>query len=418
MKYEIRNIQLAGAGTGKIEWARQRMDVLGEVTRRFTEERPLAGIRVSASLHVTAETAVLVTALKAGGADVALCASNPLSTQDDVAAALVAEYSVPVYGIRGEEKETYYRHLLALLDRRPHIVMDDGADLVSTLHREREELTASVIGGTEETTTGVIRLRSMVDQGKLKFPVIAVNDACTKQLFDNRYGTGQSSLDGITRATNILFAGKTVVVAGYGWCGKGIASRAAGLGARVIVTEIDPVRAIEAVMEGFQVMPMDEAVGQADIIITISGNRHVVSAHHYNLMKNEVILCNAGHFNVEIDVEGLRNSAVIRRTVRQNMEEYTLKNRNRIYLLGEGRLVNLAAGEGHPAEVMDMSFAGQALSAEYLVTGKEARKPGVTAVPEHIDHRIALLKLKSMGFSIDALTLEQEEYRAGWESGT
>jgi len=415
--YDIKDSSLAESGRLRIEWAAREMPVIKLIRERFTKEKPLDGIRISACLHVTTETANLALTLKDGGADVVLCASNPLSTQDDVAAALV-EGGIPVNAIKGEDETTYYKHINTALDHKPQLTLDDGADLVSTLHSQRSELIKNVIGGTEETTTGVIRLRSLEKAGKLKYPIIAVNDAQTKYLFDNRYGTGQSTIDGITRATNILWAGKRVVVCGYGWCGRGIAFRAKGLGSQVIVTEVEPLRALEAVMEGYQVMPLLEAARVGDIFITIAGDKNVIDEAHLQLMKDGAILANSGHFNVEINIPALESLAHSQRRVRPFVDEYTLNNGRHLYLLGEGRLINLAAAEGHPASVMDMSFANQALCQEYMVKNRGKLKPRVYPVPEEIDKQIARLKLSSMGIEIDSLTSEQKEYLTSWEQGT
>ncbi len=418
MDFDVKDLNLAEGGRRRIEWAERDMPVLRSIRERFEREKPLKGVRIAACLHVTTETANLVRTLAAGGAEVVLTASNPLSTQDDVAASLVTHFEIPVFAIKGEDNVTYYKHIHAALDVKPHITMDDGADLVSTLHKERRELLPEVIGGTEETTTGVIRLRAMAADGALSFPVIAVNDAMTKHLFDNRYGTGQSTIDGIIRATNILLAGRTVVVAGYGWCGRGVAMRAKGLGAQVIVTEVDPLRALEAVMDGFRVMPMLEAAKEGDVFVTVTGDIHVIDRHHFEVMKDGAIVANSGHFNVEINIPALEEMAVEKRRVRPFVDEYRLADGRAIYLLGEGRLVNLAAAEGHPASVMDMSFANQALSAEYLVKhGRELEKK-VYAVPEDIDREIARLKLEAMGVQIDTLTEEQQQYLHSWEHGT
>jgi adenosylhomocysteinase len=393
------------------------MPVIGLIKERFAKEKPLKDIRISGCLHITTETANLVLALKEGGAEIVMCAANPLSTQDDVAAALV-EYGIPVNAIRGEDEETYYKHINAALDNRPQLTVDDGADLVTTLHTKRAELIGDVIGGTEETTTGVIRLRSLEKAKKLKYPLIAVNDAQTKHLFDNRYGTGQSTVDGITRATNILWAGKKVVVCGYGWCGHGIAMRAEGLGSQVIITEVEPVRALEALMDGYQVMPLREAARVGDIFITITGDKNVIDQAHLKLMKDGAILANTGHFNVEINIPALESMAKSKRRLRPMVDEYTLEDGRRIYLLAEGRVVNLAAAEGHPASVMDMSFANQALCLEYLVKKKGSLKIKVHPVPEAIDKQVARLKLKSMGINIDKLTPQQKKYLTSWEEGT
>jgi adenosylhomocysteinase len=416
--HDVKDLGLAAAGQLRIDWAELSMPVLRQVRERFIKEQPLRGMRIGACLHVTTETAVLMLTLKGGGAAVALCASNPLSTQDDVAAALTREHGIPVYAQKGEDHERYYRHIQAVLDTRPSVTMDDGADLISELHGKRKELIAGIVGGTEETTTGVIRLRAMEREGVLKFPIIAVNDADTKHLFDNRYGTGQSTLDGILRATNILFAGRTVVVAGFGMCGRGLAARAHGMGARVLVTEVEPIRALEAVMEGFQVVPMAEALPQADVLVTVTGNTSVVRAEHFARLKDGAILANSGHFNVEIDLEALERVSASRRTVRPLVDEYTQKDGRRIYVLGEGRLINLAAAEGHPAAVMDMSFANQALSVEHLVRDGRSLERKVYRVPVAIDREIARLKLASMGVRIDELTPQQQEYLASWTHGT
>ena len=418
--HDVKNIALAAEGRLKIEWAEQSMPVLRQVRERFAKEQPLKGIRLGACLHVTTETAVLMLTLKAGGAQVSLCASNPLSTQDDTAAALVKEYEIPVYAHKGEDNARYYRHLEAVLKSRPQITMDDGADLISQLHGEHsagKDLVTDIIGGTEETTTGVIRLRAMEKEGVLAFPVIAVNDADTKHLFDNRYGTGQSTIDGILRATNILLAGRTVVVAGYGMCGRGVASRAKGMGAHVIVTEVEPMRALEAVMDGFQVMPMPKAAEVGDIFITVTGNTSIIGKEHFPRMKDGAILCNAGHFNVELDLDALASMASGRRAVRPFVEEFTVSGRH-IYVLGEGRLINLAAAEGHPASVMDMSFANQALAAEFMVKKGRTLERKVYGVPRDIDLEIARLKLASMGVHIDELTAQQESYLGSWRHGT
>ncbi|MGC8780225.1 MAG: adenosylhomocysteinase [Anaerolineae bacterium] len=416
--YDIKDIRLADKGRFRMQWAAREMPVLDLIEQRFAREQPLKGVRISACLHVTSETANLMRVLQAGGADVVLTASNPLSTQDDIAATLVAHYEMPVYAIKGEDNATYYRHIKAALDHKPHITMDDGADLVSTLHKERRELLDGVIGGTEETTTGVIRLRAMARDGALMFPVIAVNDALTKHLFDNRYGTGQSTMDGIIRATNVLIAGKTVVVAGYGWCSRGIAMRAKGLGGNVIVTEVDPLKALEAVMDGFRVMPMIEAAPQGDIFVTSTGDINVLDRQHFEVMKNGAIMANSGHFNVEINIPALEKMAVEVRRVRDFLDEYILADGRRLYLAGEGRLVNLAAAEGHPSAVMDMSFANQALAAEYMIKNHASLQRTVYSVPEEIDKHIALLKLAAMGVQIDVLTPEQEAYLNEWRMGT
>ena len=418
MKYDVKNIQLAKEGRLRIEWAAQSMPVLNHIRQRFAKEQPLAGVKLAACLHVTTETAALMQTLKAGGASVALCASNPLSTQDDVAASLVKHDRIPVFAIKGENHKTYYSHINAVLDTRPHYTMDDGADLVSILHSERQALAANVRGGTEETTTGIIRLRSMAADGVLKYPIVAVNDARTKHFFDNRYGTGQSTIDGFIRATNRLIAGTRFVVCGYGWCGRGIAMRARGMGATVIVTEIDPLPALEAVMDGFTVMPIGEAAAIGDFFCTVTGNINVVRKEHFRRMKDGAIVANSGHFNVELDLPGLASLAKSRRQIRPFVEEFTLKNGRRISVLGEGRLINLAAAEGHPSSVMDMSFANQALSIEYMVTLKKPLAKDVYPVPEAIDQQIAREKLVAMGVAIDVLTPEQKKYLASWELGT
>jgi adenosylhomocysteinase len=415
--YDIKDPSLAEAGQQRIEWAYREMPVIRLIRERFNKEKPLKNVRVSACLHVTTETANLVTTLKEGGAEVVLCAANPLSTQDDVAAALVKD-GIPVNAIKGEDEKTYYKHINTALDNKPNLSVDDGADLVTTLHSKRTELIGDVIGGTEETTTGVIRLRSLEKAGKLKYPMIAVNDAQTKYLFDNRYGTGQSTIDGITRATNILWAGKKVVVCGYGWCGHGAAMRAQGLGAQVIVTEVEPVRALEAVMDGFRVMPIVEAAQIGDVFVTITGDINVIDKAALEAMKDGAILANSGHFDVEINLPALKGMAKSRKPIRTSVEEYALKDGRRLYLLAEGRVVNLAAAEGHPATVMDMSFANQALCLEYLVKNQGKLKTKVYPVPEAIDKQVARLKLDSMGVSIDTLTPEQKKYLASWEQGT
>ncbi len=416
--YHVRDLKQAEGGRLRIDWAEREMPVLRLIRERFAKERPLAGVRVSACLHVTTETANLMKTLQAGGADVVLTASNPLSTQDDVAASLVSHDEIPVFAIKGEDNVTYYKHLNGALDHKPHMTMDDGADLVSTLHKDRTELLAGMIGGTEETTTGVIRLRAMAADGALLFPVIAVNDAMTKHLFDNRYGTGQSTLDGIIRATNVLLAGKTFVVAGYGWCGRGLAMRAKGMGANVIVTEIDPLPALEAVMDGFRVMPMAEAAKIGDIFCTVTGDLNVLDGHHFAVMKDGAIVANSGHFNVEINIPALEEMSSRKKLVRPFVESYALKDGRQIFLLGEGRLINLASAEGHPASVMDMSFANQALSAEYMVKNAEKMEKKVYAVPDAIDREIARLKLAAMGVDIDVLTPEQVTYLNSWQEGT
>ncbi len=418
MDYDVKDIGLAEQGKLKIEWAEASMPVLRLIKKRFQKERPLAGKRVTACLHVTTETANLVKTLQAGGADVRLCASNPLSTQDDVAASLVQHDSIAVFAIKGEDNQTYYRHIQSAIEHQPQITMDDGADVVSTLHSKRKDLLKHVLGGTEETTTGVIRLRSMADRRVLKFPVISVNDADTKHLFDNRYGTGQSTMDGIVRGTNRLVCGSTVVIAGYGWCGRGVAMRAKGLGADVVVTEINPVKALEAAMDGFRVMTMEEAASIGDFFITVTGNLKVIRGQHFARMKDGAIVCNSGHFNVELDIPALEKLARKRRMIRPGVEEFTLTNGRRVSLLGEGRLVNLALAEGHPSSVMDMSFANQALSAEYLVKKYKKLEKKVYPVPAAIDQEIARLKLAGMGIRVDRLTKEQEKYLASWEMGT
>jgi adenosylhomocysteinase len=415
---DVKDLGLAEQGKRKIEWSNQQMPVLQLIRKRFIKEKPLNGVRLSACLHVTSETANLAITLRDGGADVMLCASNPLSTQDEVAASLVRDYSIPTFAIKGEDHATYYAHLNATIDHKPQITMDDGADLVTTLVTKRTDLVPGVIGGTEETTTGVIRLRAMAKDGTLKYPVISVNDAETKHFFDNRYGTGQSTIDGILRATNLLIAGLKFVVGGYGWCGKGVAMRAKGLGADVIVTETNAVRALEAVMDGFRVMPMADAAKVGDIFVTVTGNKSVLASEHFERMKDGAVISNAGHFNVEIDIPALEKLSSGKRVARPFVDEYAMKDGRRIYLLGEGRLINLAAAEGHPAAVMDMSFANQALSAEYMVKHASELKPQVYHVPEMIDKQIARLKLESMGVQIDKLTPEQEVYLASWSEGT
>jgi len=414
---DIKDPALAAAGKLRIEWAYREMPVVKLIRQRFSNEKPLKGVRIAACLHVTTETANLVLTLKEGGADVIVCASNPLSTQDDVTAALV-EYDIPANAVKGEDEERYYRHINTALDHKPQLTVDDGADLVTTLHTKRSDLISNIIGGTEETTTGVIRLRSLEKAGKLKYPIIAVNDAQTKYLFDNRYGTGQSTIDGVTRATNILWAGKKVVVCGYGWCGHGIALRAKGLGSQVIVAEVEPVRALEAVMDGYQVMPLVEAARVGDIFITSTGDKSVIDKAHLQVMKDGAILANSGHFNVEINIPALESLADSKRRVRPFVDEYTLSDGRHLYLLGEGRLINLAAAEGHPASVMDMSFANQALCLEYMAKNKGRLKPNVYSVPEEIDKEVARLKLSSMGIDIDSLSTEQKEYLTSWEQGT
>jgi len=416
--FDVKNLSLAAEGLLRIEWAAREMPVIALIRQRFHQEKPLAGLRVSACLHVTTETANLALALMDGGAQVTLCASNPLSTQDDVAAALVSQHNIPVFAVCGEDSQTYYRHIHAALAHRPHITLDDGADLVSTLHKERRELLPDVLAGTEETTTGVIRLRSMAREGALAYPIIAVNDADTKHLFDNRYGTGQSTIDGITRATNVLWAGKTVVVAGYGWCGRGVAMRARGLGAQVVVTEVKPVCALEAAMDGLRVMPMAEAARIGDIFVTVTGDINVISTEHFELMKDGAILSNSGHFNVELNIAALEDMAEGKRQIRPHVVEYRLMDGRRLFLLAEGRLINLAAAEGHPASVMDMSFADQALCVEYIARRTERLPVAVHPVPADIDAEVARLKLRSMNINIDELTAEQRKYLESWEAGT
>jgi adenosylhomocysteinase len=418
MDYDIKDIHLAEKGSLRVEWAMKSMPVLRLILERFKKEKPLQGTRLGACLHVTTETAALMLALKMGGAELRLCASNPLSTQDDVAAFLVEREAVPVFAIKGEDNPTYYRHIHAVLDGKPMLTMDDGADLVSTLHSERRELLPNLIGGTEETTTGVIRLRSMAEKGVLQYPIIAVNDANTKHFFDNRYGTGQSTLDGIIRSTNRLLAGSVFVVCGYGWCGRGVAMRAQGMGAQVIVTEMDPLKALEAVMDGFRVLPMDEAAPLGDFFCTLTGDIHVIREEHFQKMKDGAILANSGHFNVELDLEALDRISSGKRQIREFVEEFSLKNGKKIYLLGEGRLINLAAAEGHPSSVMDMSFANQALASGFLIKSKGALGKKVYGVPMEIDQEIAHLKLKSMGIRIDQLTEAQKKYLTSWEMGT
>ncbi len=418
INYHVKDIDLAKKGKMRIEWASQEMPVLKSIEERFRKEKSLKGFRISACLHVTTETAILMETLKAGGAEAFLCASNPLSTQDDVAASLVKFSNISVFAIKGEDKKTYYRHINDALSLKPHITMDDGADLVSTLHKERKGLLKELIGGTEETTTGVIRLRAMAEKGFLRYPIIAVNDAYTKYLFDNRYGTGQSTIDGILRATNRLIAGSNFVVAGYGWCGKGIAMRAKGMGARVIITEADPLRALEATMDGFEVMSIKEASKIGDIFVTATGDINVISKECFPLMKDGAIVSNSGHFNVEISIDDLEKMSKKKRHIRESVEEYTLKNNKRIYLLAEGRLVNLSAAEGHPSGVMDMSFANQALCAEFITKNYKKLEKKVYGVPEEIDREIARLKLKAIGIRIDPLTKEQKRYLQSWEMGT
>ncbi|BCY19278.1 adenosylhomocysteinase [Leptolinea sp. HRD-7] len=416
--YDVKDMSQAEGGRRRIEWAEREMPVLRSIRERFEKERPLAGIRMSACLHVTAETGNLARTLQAGGADLVLVASNPLSTQDDVAASLITHYEIPVFAIKGEDNATYYKHLKAALAHKPQITMDDGADLVSTLHKEHRELLPEVLGGTEETTTGVIRLRAMAADKALNFPVVAVNDAMTKHFFDNRYGTGQSTIDGIIRATNVLLAGKVFVVVGYGWCGRGLASRARGMGANVIVTEIDPLKALEAVMDGYRVMPMIEAAKIGDFFCSVTGDINVIDEEHFAVMKDGAIVSNSGHFNVEINIPALEKMSVSKKLVRPFVDQYELKDGRQIHILGEGRLINLASAEGHPASVMDMSFANQALSAEYMVKNHAKLEKRVYSVPEEIDREIARLKLLSMGVVIDTLTDEQVKYLNSWQEGT
>ena len=418
MKYDVKNIKLADKGKLRIEWANQSMPVLNIIRKRFEKEKPLKGVRIAACLHVTTETASLMQTLKAGGADVVICASNPLSTQDDVAASLVKHDKIPTFAIKGEDGKTYYKHIMSVLDIKPQMTMDDGADVVGVLHTKRKDLLAHVIGGTEETTTGVIRLRSMANAGVLQYPIIAVNDAQTKHFFDNRYGTGQSTIDGVIRATNRLIAGSVFVIAGYGWCGRGLAMRAKGMGANVVVTEIDPLKSIEAVMDGYQVMPMADAAKIGDIFVTVTGDIKVIRAEHFRAMKDGAIVCNTGHFNVEIDLEALDKMKKKKRQIREFVEEFTISNGRKINILGEGRLINLAAAEGHPSSVMDMSFANQALSAEFMLQNCTAFENDVYSVPQDIDTEIARLKLIAMGIKIDKLTPEQKKYLASWEMGT
>ncbi|KPJ68960.1 S-adenosyl-L-homocysteine hydrolase [candidate division WOR-1 bacterium DG_54_3] len=418
MECDVKDLKLAKRGQLKMEWAARFMPVLGLIKEKFAKEKPLKGIRISACLHVTSETGNLMEALKKGGAEVALTASNPLSTQDEVAAAIVKYYKVPVFAVKGEDNKTYYRHINQALDINPQITMDDGADLVCTIHSKRKKLLENIIGGTEETTTGVIRLKSMAEKNVLHYPIVAVNDANTKYLFDNRYGTGQSTIDGILRATNILLAGLNFVVAGYGWCGRGVAMRAKGAGAKVIICEVDPLRALEALMDGFQVMSLNEAAKIGDVFITTTGDKNVITRDHFERMKDGAIVANSGHFNVEIDIPALESLSRSKREIRDFVEEYTLKKGKKIYLLGEGRLINLAAAEGHPATVMDMSFANQALSVLYLFREGEGLQKKVYSVPRELDEEIARLKLKSLGVKIDKLTAEQKEYLTGWQEGT
>jgi adenosylhomocysteinase len=414
----VKSIELAEQGRRRIEWANQSMPVLQTIRKEFIKNQPLKGIRVAACLHVTTETANLMITLRDGGADIALCASNPLSTQDDVAAALVREYGISTFAIKGEDEASYYSHIQAAIDHKPHLTMDDGCDLVTVLHTKRQDVLSGVLAGTEETTTGVVRLHAMAKEGVLHYPVIAVNDALTKHMFDNRYGTGQSTLDGVIRCTNMLLAGSKFVVAGYGWCGRGLASRARGMGADVIVTEIDPTRALEAVMDGYRVMSMAEAARIGDVFVTVTGNKSVIRQEHFDLMKDGAIVANSGHFNVEIDIPALERMASSQRQTREFVEEYAMKDGRKIYILGEGRLINLAAAEGHPASVMDMSFANQALAAEYLVQNHATLAKKVYSVPQDLDRRVARLKLEAMGVKIDKLTHDQEEYLASWSEGT
>lgn len=416
--HDVKDMSLAGKGKLRIEWAEQNMPVLRRIRARFEKERPLKGLHLGTCLHVTTETANLMWTLQAGGADVSLCASNPLSTQDDVAASLVKDFGVATFAIKGEDHKTYYNHINAILDFKPQITMDDGADLLSELHKSRPKQIPGMMGSNEETTTGIIRLRAMERDGALKLPVIAVNDSYTKHLFDNRYGTGQSTLDGIIRATNVLLAGKNFVIAGYGWCGRGLASRARGMGAQVIITEINPVRALEAIMDGYQVMPISKAAGIGDIFVTATGDKHVIDKAHFEAMKSGAMIANTGHFDVEINLVALEKLAKSRRVIRDYVEEYKLKDGRALYILGEGRLINLAAAEGHPAQVMDMSFANQALAAEYLVKNHKKLEPKVYRLPEELDTEIAAIKLAAMGTDIDVLTAEQEKYLASWEEGT
>jgi adenosylhomocysteinase len=418
LKHEVKDLGLASLGRQRIEWAGREMPVLRQIRDRFAQEKPFAGIRLVACCHVTTETAHLAIALKAGGADALLIASNPLSTQDDVAASLVADHEIPVFAIKGEDNETYSRHVQIALDHRPNIIIDDGCDVVATLVQERQHQLGEIIGTTEETTTGIVRLRAMFRDGVLTFPAVNVNDADTKHFFDNRYGTGQSTLDGIIRATNILLAGKNLVVVGYGWCGKGTALRARGLGANVIVTEIDPIKAIEAVMDGFRVLPMAEAAPLGDLFVTVTGNKHVIRAEHFDVMKDGAIVCNSGHFDIEIDLKSLGEKAKEVKTVRPFTQEYRLQSGKSVVVLGEGRLINLAAAEGHPSAVMDMSFANQALGCEYLVKNKGHLEPGLHSIPVEVDQEIARLKLEAMGIQIDTLTSDQIQYTNSWTSGT
>jgi adenosylhomocysteinase len=418
VKHDVKDLKLAAKGRLRMEWSGRFMPVLNSIKADFAKEKPLQGIRIAACLHVTTETGNLLETLKLGGADIRVCASNPLSTQDDLAASLVKDYGIPVFAVKGEDNKTYYNHILSALGHKPQVTMDDGADLVSVLHTKLRDLLAQVIGGTEETTTGVIRLKSMARNKILRYPIIAVNDAQTKHFFDNRYGTGQSTLDGILRATNVLLAGSNFVIAGYGWCGRGLATRARGGGARVIVTEVDPIKAIEAVMDGFDVLPMAEAARIGDIFVTVTGNKTIIAKKHFEAMKDGAIVANSGHFNVEIDIPALEALAKAKKRIREFVDEYTLRNGRKIYLLGEGRLINLAAAEGHPAMVMDMSFANQALSVVHMIRNAASLEPRVYPVPKDIDAAIARLKLRSMGIKIDKLTPEQKKYLADWEEGT
>ncbi|ELS04762.1 adenosylhomocysteinase [Xenococcus sp. PCC 7305] len=417
-KHEVKDLALASVGKQRIEWAAREMPVIKQIRERFSQEKPFAGIRLVACSHVTTETANLAITLQAGGADAILIASNPLSTQDDVAACLVADYGIPVFAIKGEDNDTYHRHVQIALDHKPHVIIDDGSDVVATLIKERQDQLSDFIGSTEETTTGIVRLEAMLKDGVLSFPAMNVNDADTKHFFDNRYGTGQSTLDGVIRATNVLLAGKTLVVAGYGWCGKGVAMRAKGLGSNVIVTEIDPVRAIEAAMDGFRVMPMIDAAAEGDLFVTVTGNKHVIRPEHFAVMKDGAMVCNSGHFDIEIDLASLGATATGVREARNFTQEYTMPDGKSIVVLGEGRLINLAAAEGHPSAVMDMSFANQALACEYLVVNKGKLEPGLYSIPTEVDQEIAALKLAAMGIKIDSLTPEQEIYINSWTVGT
>jgi len=418
MRYDVKDMKLAGKGKLRIEWANEYMNVLSLIRKHFKKERPLKGLKIACCLHVTTETANLARTLKEGGAEVSVCASNPLSTQDDVAASLVKDFGISTFAIKGEDNKTYYDHINSALDEKPNITMDDGADLVSIIHKSRKDLAKHILGGTEETTTGVIRLRSLEKKKLLMYPIVAVNDALTKHMFDNRYGTGQSTVDGIVRATNVLLAGSNFVVAGYGWCGRGVAMRARGMGANVVITEVNPMKALEAVMDGYSVMPLEDICHKADVIVTLTGDINVIRKEHFESMKDGVIVCNSGHFNVEIDIPALAKMAKKKRTVRDFVDEYTLSDGRRINLLGEGRLINLAAAEGHPASVMDMSFANQALCSEYMAKNYKKLEKKVYKVPEHIDNNIAKLKLESLGVKIDSLTKEQEKYLDSWEMGT